>query len=122
LWGDVTKNICEYMNSKSNKEFKPFTVSLIRKALREELYERKKCDIKIRSRTKAGKLRIYKRTAKIINDKYKLNLTAGDIRNFKMSEKEEFTYRTKKCTWNIPEVRNKLGFDPETGLEIKEED
>lgn len=121
--GEITKNILELMNSQSTKTFTEFQVNAIKYAILLELNDRKKkgFTLKINSNGKRERL---KRIAKIANDEYSVKVAIEDIKLFKLCRIEEYEKRTGKCTWSIPEVREKLGYDPITGqaLEVMEED
>lgn len=113
--GVISKNICNYMNLKSNKKYTVYHINIIRNSLLTELKERRKLNLNIRSSSKEGKKIIYSRAAKIAKDVYKTNITEQDVILYKNCMRQEYTDRTGRCTWGIPDVRKKLGYDPKTG-------
>ncbi|KOF57840.1 MULTISPECIES: hypothetical protein [Clostridium] len=118
--GRVTKNILEYMNSMSIKQFSYIQVSCIASSIKTEYYDRKDKNIKINGKTEDGKKQLNKRIADIVNKKLLNNdITPDDIRLYKRCFAEEYTNRTGKCAWGFTELRQRLGYDPKTGIELK---
>ncbi|AIY85205.1 hypothetical protein U729_3100 (plasmid) [Clostridium baratii str. Sullivan] len=118
--GKVTENIREYMNSMSKRNFSYLQVSAIANAIKEEYYDRKKLGIIIKTKTKEGREELNKRAADIANRKLNIkNITKDDVRLYKKCLAEEYTNRTGKCAWGFKELRSRLGYDPETALEIR---
>ncbi|WP_462427225.1 hypothetical protein [Fusobacterium varium] len=116
----VVKNIMEYMNSRSKKQFTYFQVQAIRVAIREEYNYRKIHGIEIKTKTDKGKELINRRVAAIANKKLTKNLlTKEDVRLYKKCVADEYSDRTGKCAWGFKEVRKRLGYDPVTGVEIE---
>lgn len=117
--GDVSRNICKFMNSKSKKVFTVHHVNAIRASILLEYKDRIKNEINIHSHTKEGKQKIFERVANIASDKYKIPIIAEDVRLYKNSSREEYCSRTGRTTWSIPSVRKKLGFNPTNGYQIQ---
>lgn len=120
--GIVTKNICRYMNEFTGFEkFNVYIISAIRASIVAERDERELQNIIIKSKGKAheGKRMICERVAAIANKNYNLKLSGEDIKLFKTCERMEYASRTGKCTWSIPTVRVKLGYDAKTGVRIE---
>lgn len=114
--GTVFKNICRYMNDLSNsRTYTTLNVSIISKCLKTEYKERKEQDICILSKTIEGKKEIYKRIVAIAKRDFDMQFSISDIELFKRCTRLEYTDRTGKCTWSIPAVRKRLGYDPKTG-------
>lgn len=113
--GDISKNICDYMNSRSNKEYTVNHVKAIRSCLLLEYNDRKLNCIQIKSHTENGKQKIFERVATFVKEKYKLNVNAYDVKLYKECARDEFSDRTGKCTWSLPEVRKKFGYNPTNG-------
>lgn len=117
--GEVLKNVVQLMNALSRKQFTYAQVSNIVSAINEEYCSRKNDNIKINGKTKAGKLEISKRRAKIVNERLGADIiTPEDIKLYKKCVADEYTERTGKCAYGYKEVRKRLGYDPDTGLEI----
>lgn len=116
--GDAQKNICKYMNCYSNKKFNYFHVSTIALCIKEELKDRRKKGLIINTKTEKGKELLNKRTAKIVNDKIGTNFTKDDIRLYKRCLSQEYSDRTGRCAWGFKTMREKMGYDPDTGLEL----
>ncbi|WP_315069341.1 hypothetical protein [uncultured Clostridium sp.] len=117
--GKVTENIMEYMNSMEEKQFSYEEVSAIANSIKEEFYDRKYQGLVIKTRTKDGKNKLNQRVAAIANKKLNnCTITAHDVWRYKRCFAEEYTNRTGKCAWGFKEVRERLGFDRNTGLEI----
>lgn len=120
--GQVTKNIMEYMNSRSLKTFTYIQVSAIAESIKKEYYNRKEKGVEINTKTKEGKTELNKRIAAIANNKLGTdNISAEDIKLYKKCFADEYTDRTGKCAWGFKDVRKRLGYDPKTGLEIAKE-
>lgn len=119
--GEVSKNICNYMNQNSldNKKYTVYEVNAIRSSIQLELKDRKVNCISIKL-TEDGKTEINTRIANISNEIYKTNITHVDVSLWRRCSREEYTDRTGKCTWGIAEVRKKLGFNGITGYELKD--
>ena len=114
--GKVTQNICWYMNELSvDRKYTIYEVSAIRRCLSLEHRKRKDEGIQIKSKTKAGKYEIYRRVVALAAAEYKMKLKPEDVELFKKCTRQEFTDRTGKCTWSLPDVRRKLGHNPITG-------
>jgi len=94
---------------------------MIRNAIREELELRKSQGIKINGKSPDGRYEIDKRVAELVNTKVpqKYHISAEDVRLYKKCFIDEYQDRTGKCAWGFKDVRKKLGFDPDTGLELK---
>lgn len=117
--GQVTENIMEYMNSMSIKQFSYVQVSSIANAIKAEYYDRKSIGLKIKVKTKTGKAELNKRIADIVNKRLAIkSITPDDIKLYKKCFAEEYTNRTGKCAWGFKELRQRLGYDTETGMEI----
>jgi hypothetical protein len=109
------------MNSRYEKQYKEEELRIIGQSIEAERSERKLIGLVIASRTINGRRILNKRIADIANDKLKnKSLNIRDIERFKTCKRHEFEARTGKCTWSIPSVRKKLGFDPITGKEAVE--
>jgi transcriptional regulator with XRE-family HTH domain len=119
--GEVSKNICNYMNERAThqKEYSIYEVNAIRKSISLELIDRKRNKLIIK-KTEIGKKEINKRIADIANKTYKTKLTHEDVKLWRICCRDEYTDRTGKCTWGIPEVRRKLGFNSITGHTLKD--
>lgn len=119
--GQVNNNILEYMNSMGSKQFTYVQVSNIAAAIRLEHHDRKLSGLKIKTKTEAGKRELNKRVAQIVNKRLGTDaITPDDVRLYKKCWAEEYTNRTGKCAWGFKELRQRLGYDPETGKELKE--
>lgn len=118
--GQVIKNIVEYMNAHSvNKTFNYYEISTIRSAVRLEWKNRKETGLDINTRTRSGRGHIDQRVSDIANEIIGRNaISPEDVRLYKKCFSEEYTDRTGRCAWGFKEVRRRLGFDEETGLEI----
>lgn len=117
--GQVSKNIMEYMNAMSTKQFSYVHVSCIANSIKVEYYDRKLKGLEIKVKTKAGKTELNKRVADIVNKRLGIkNITPDDIKLYKNCFAEEYANRTGKCAWGFKELRQRLGYDPETGIEI----
>lgn len=117
--GQVTINILEYMNATSNKQFTYVVVSTIANSIKDEYHDRKLKGLNINGKTKSGKKQINSRVVNIANEKFgKSTITLDDVRLYKRCFTEEYTSRTGKCAWGFKEVRQRLGFDVITGLEL----
>lgn len=117
--GKVTENVLHYMNAISQKQFTYVIVSNIAKSIKDEYYNRKACGLIINGKMESGKKQINNRIADIVNRKLGVNtITSDDVRLYKRCFAEEYTNRTGKCAWGFKEVRQRLGFDVNTGLEI----
>jgi len=112
--GDINKNICQLMNSQSEREFTIYDIYAIRKSINKELTDRKDNDIKLKYNDD-GKRLIQRRAAEIANKEHGLKITYKDVRLFKECVREEYQQRTGKSTWSIPGARKALGYDPLTG-------
>lgn len=117
------KAITEYMNSRcTNRLFTPFEVQMIESVIVREKELRDRRGIVINSRTKAGKLLLNQRIADMVNKA--MNFKPGEqmkpehIRLYRQCWADEYTDRTGKCAWGFKDVREKMGFDPVTGLEV----
>lgn len=118
--GDVTKNICEYMNTYSlaGRVYRLLEIKIIRESIRTELIIRTRLKLKIRSRTNTGKHEINKRICKIVNESFEnIKITPEDVELYKRCRIKELEQRTGKCAWGFPDVRKRYGFNPITGLE-----
>lgn len=116
--GEVTKNIVEYMNSLSKKQFSYAIVSNIANAIKTEYYDRKSKGLKINGKTEQGKKQLNTRIADMVNKKLGTSIMADDVRLYKRCFAEEYTNRTGRCAWGFKDMRERLGFDIETGLEL----
>lgn len=115
----VTKNIMDYMNSMSIKQYNYYQVVNIARAIKAEYRDRRNNKIAINVKTDKGKDQLNQRTAAIVNEKMGGNyILPEDVRLFKRCFVEEYTNRTGKCAWGFKDVRKRLGFDEETGIEI----
>lgn len=116
----VNTNILEYMNTRSKKKITMFQLNQIINAIRTELEEREVEGLKINTRTKVGRTILNERTADIANRMLgKDKVTAHEVWLYKVCRAEEYQDRTGKCAWGLKDVRLKLGYDPETGLELE---
>lgn len=117
---DVCKNVAELMNACGQKAFNRYQVSAIRSAIQLEFHDRKAKNLTIRSRTMAGKSMINKRIADIDNDKLdpSLSVTTDDVKLCKKCICDEYSQRTGKCSWGFKDVRSRMGYDPDTALEL----
>lgn len=114
--GEVSRNICKYMNLLStSKVYTAYHVNAIRRCLSIELKQRKEKGISCSSRSKNGKHEIYKRVAALVKEEFNQEVTGEDVRLYKKCVRQEYTDRTGKCTWSIPQVRKRLGHNPVTG-------
>lgn len=119
MLGQVTRNIVEYMNGFSKKTFTYYEVCCIRDSIKIELRNRKKENLILNVKTKAGKEIINKRIAEIVNSKLNTDkIAAEDVRLYKRCFAQEYSDRTGKCSWGFKEVRKRLGYNPDTGKEI----
>ncbi|MDU2292257.1 MAG: hypothetical protein E7D69_19805 [Clostridium celatum] len=115
----VADNILAYMNARGNKEYTKYHLGAIRAAVRTEFITRDKYDIFFNARSKVGKEKLNKKIAEIANNTLGSNqITAHDVWIYKKCVADEYQDRTGKCAWGFKSVRKKLGYDPETGLEI----
>lgn len=115
--GDVSKSICQYMNdlTKNNKDYSVEIVKAIRASIFIELKDRKNNELDIKSHSQNGKWEIYKRVAFFATKKIENEITANDVCLFRRCTRLEFTDRTGKTTWSIPEERKRQGCSPKTG-------
>ena len=87
---NVTNNIKELMNGISKKQFSYIEVSAI----------------------------LNTRIAELANKKLNSNrITPEDVHLLKKCRADEYTYRTGRCAYGYKELRIRLGYDPDTGLE-----
>lgn len=115
----VADNILAYMNARSNKQYTKYHIGAIRAAVRTEFITRDKTDIFFNARSKSGKQKLNRKIAKIANEILgSTDITEHDVWIYKKCVADEYQDRTGKCAWGFKSVRNKLGYDPETGLEI----
>ena len=115
----VVDNILAYMNARGNKQYTKYQVGAIGTAVRTEFITRDKSDIFFNARSKVGKEKLNKKIAEIANNTLGSNqITAHDVWIYKKCVADEYQDRTGKCAWGLKSVRKKLGYDPETGLEI----
>ena len=124
MQGQVRVNIQEYMNSRSQKVFSIHEVCAIANSISNEFYDRKKKGIVINGKTEAGKKELNQRIATMANARlgvFNDSIRADDVRLYKRSFAAEYTDRTGRCAWGFKEVRERLGFDPDTGRELQEE-
>ncbi|GLC32889.1 hypothetical protein [Clostridium omnivorum] len=117
--GDVTRRIVEYMNSESQKVFNKYHICVIRECLTIEYQDRKNKGLIINSKSKKGKQEIYTRVSNIAKEAYKQNLDPEDIYLFKKCRLLEYEDRTGKCPWGYEIARKYLGYDKETGKELR---
>lgn len=116
---DITKNIVEYMNVLSNKEFSYEEVKAIATAIYREKVDRKAKEIVINTRTPKGKDMLNQRIARFANKLLKGNSIKSDhVHLYRICRMEEFTDRTGKCAWGFKNVRRQRGFDEITGMEL----
>ena len=122
MQGQIRVNIQEYMNSQSQKVFSIHEVCAIANSIRDEFDDRKAKGLVINGKTEAGKITLNQRIADIANARLGTkSIRADDVRLYKRSFAAEYTDRTGRCAWGFKEVRERLGFDPETGEELQEE-
>lgn len=115
----VADNILAYMNARGNKQYTKYQLGAIRAAVRIEFITRDKSDIFFNARSKIGKEKLNKKIAEIANEALgSTDITAHDVWIYKKCVADEYQDRTGKCAWGFKSVRKKLGYDPETGLEI----
>lgn len=113
--GQVDKNVLNYMNQLSEKEFTLDVLPKIRKAIKLEIKDRKEKEIEINNRSRKGKWEIYKRVSEIAKKELDSNITAKDVQLFRNCVRNEYTDRTGKTTWSIPAMREFYGFNKVTG-------
>lgn len=119
--GEVTESIVEYMNGMSKKQFTLEEGKAIQKAIPYEHADRNMKSLDINSKSKNGREEINQRTALIANTILKADtIKAEHIHLFKMCKWTEFSDRTGKCAYGFKEMRERLGYDVITGLEIEE--
>lgn len=118
--GQVFENIAYYMSTLGNKEYSKFEASAIGQSIRTEFEERQKDEtLKFKSvRSKIGKEKLNNRVAAIVKRDFSINVTAQDVLIFKKARPEEYQNRTGRCAWGFKDLRKRLGYDPETGLEL----
>lgn len=116
----VRENIMEYMNSIGHKEYNYLQVSKISNSIKKEYHDRKIKGIKINGKSKEGKLKINERIADMVNNNIpsKYHVSPDDVRLYKKSFALEYQDRTGRCAWGFKDVRKRLGYDTETGLEL----
>ena len=114
----MIKNIVEYMNGMGSRTYTIYEASAILYGICREYAERKSKGIKINTRTKAGKKALNKRIAEIVKAEHGYNINHEDVLLFKHCRANEYQDRTGRCAWGFKNVREKLGYDPETGHEI----
>ncbi|MEG2289073.1 MAG: hypothetical protein RSA29_04525 [Clostridium sp.] len=114
------RDVLSYMNSHGRKQYTKYQLSAISTAIKIEPLDRAEEGLVIKTRSKKGREILNQRIADIANKKlYKDKVTAHDVWVFKKCNAEEYQDRTGKCAWGFKEVRKKLGFDEETGLELE---
>lgn len=116
-YGNVSKNICKYMNSLGRREYTLDEVKAIKKAILEEREFRRKNNINVNF-DRNGKKITNEKIALIASDNLEMKITVRDIELYKRCVRNEFEDRTGKCAWGFPEVRKRLGFNPATGEEL----
>ena len=105
----VADNILAYMNARGTKKYTKYHLGAIRAAIRTEFI----------TRDKTGKQKLNREIAKIANETLgSTDITAHDVWIYKKCVADEYQDRTGKCAWGFASVRNKLGYDPETGKEL----
>lgn len=115
----VADNILAYMNARGTKKYTKYHLGAIRAAIRIEFITRDKTDIFFNARSKACKQKLNREIAKIANETLgSIDITAHDVWIYKKCVADEYQDRTGKCAWGFASVRNKLGYDPETGKEL----
>lgn len=113
------RDMLTYMNSYGNRIYNKYQVSAIQNAIYKEYTYRKLKSIKIETRTKEGRDLLNKEIANIANSILGGNqLKPYDIWVFKKCRELEYQDRTGKCAWGYKELRKRLGYDPNTGVEI----
>lgn len=117
----VLSNTAEYMSGLSSKGFTEKEARAISTAIHREKKDRDLKSIIINGQTESGKELINQRAADIANQILKSNncITPSDVRLFKRCRAEEYMDRTGRCAWGFASVREKLGYDPKTGLELQ---
>lgn len=116
----VADNILYYMNSRGDKQYNKYQLVAIRAAIRTEFITRDKTDIFFNAKSKIGKKKLNRKIAEIANETLgSKQITEHDVWLYKKCLADEYMDRTGKCAWGFKEVRKKLGYDPETGLEVK---
>lgn len=115
------KNIIEYMNSRSNRTYLLIEVAEIANAIIKERKDRKLKGLQVNTKSALGKEIINKRTAGFVNNKLnpRVPLRSEDIRLYKQCVADEYMDRTGKCAWGYKDVRQRLGYDPSTGIELQ---
>lgn len=114
----VIDNIAEYMDALGDRHYTVYEVSAIRAAIKKEFYERRAQGITINGRIKSGRLQINERVAAIIKRDYGFDLSNSDLQLYKKCFLSEYQDRTGRCGWGFKELRQRLGYDPETGIEL----
>lgn len=118
--GEVTRNICSYMNiyALGGRNYKLIEVKIIRESIRKEFILRKSQKLIVNTKTKAGKKQINERICKIANSSFvNLKISLSDVELYKKCRLVEYEERTGKCAYGYPDVRERYGFNPITGLE-----
>lgn len=116
------KTIAEYMNGLCrDRDFTAMEVALIETQIKPEWRERIENNIKVNGRTNTGKEFINTHIAERVNgllQNSKIPIKLHHIKIYKKCWTDEYTDRTGKCSWGFKEIREKLGYDPNTGLQI----
>ena len=114
----VTNNIKEYMNTHGKREYTYAQVSAIQECIRAEYEGRKNAPLYINTKTKEGRKTLNKRIASLVNEKLNsFDITYEDVHLYKKCKAEEYQHRTGRCAYGFKELRERRGYDPETGLE-----
>lgn len=115
-------NILSYMNNFGNRQYTKYELTAIAYSISLEYYDRKEKGLIINTRTKLGKKEINERIVKFANSRLNSNnIKVSDVELYKKCRAIEYEDRTGRCMWGFKEKRKQLGYDPETGLELKEE-
>lgn len=117
----MKRDILSYMNSHGKKQYTKYQVSAISTAIPREVKEREEEFIEFSARTPKGRELLNRRVADIANRNLDSNskVTPHDVWLFKRCRAEEYQDRTGKCAWGFKEVRRRLGYDEDTGLELE---
>ena len=117
------RDVLSYMNARGKKQYNKYQLSAISTAIKLEPLEREEQGLCIKSRTKKGKELLNERAAEIANRRLTKNdlVTGYDVWLFKVCNAQEYQDRTGKCAWGFKQVRKRLGYDENTGLELEEE-
>lgn len=120
--GDITKAISDYMNKtgKTGKKYTAEVVKILRASTLTERKDREQNELAIRSYSECGKIEIFKRVARIANerllkDKINFSIAPYDVKLFKVCTRLEFEERTGKTTWSKIEERRRKGCSSRTG-------